>query len=133
MTAALCQALPSFYSDYNKKLIFCFQRILRKKKQDYGVSTHDFFCSLEICKFHLILIGTTFGQILQRLDQYQSIFQEIDCLYTLYKHGFYSSIVKSSEKVFNQYPALFTMERSYKKHQEYQKHDSFGKSSKNIL
>ena len=133
MTAALSQALSSFYSDYNKKTYFLFSTNSTKKKQDYGVSTHDFFCSLESCKFHLILIGTTLSQILQRLDQYQSIFQEIDCLYTLYKHGFYSSIVKSSEKVFNQYPALFTMERSYKKHQKYQRHDSFGKSSKNII
>ena len=70
--------------------------------QDYCVSTHDSFCSLGNCKFHIILIGTSLSQILQRLDKYQCIYQEIDCLYTLYKHRFFSSIVTSSGEVFNQ-------------------------------
>ena len=49
----------------------------------------------------MILIGTSLSQILQRLDKYQYIYQEIDCLYTLYKHRFFSSIVISSGEVFN--------------------------------
>ena len=105
MTAAMYQALPSFHSDYNKKSLFSvFSELYEKNivNQDYGVSTHNFFCSLESCQFQIILIGTFFSQILQRLDKYQYIYQEIDCHYTLYKHGFYSSIVKSSWEVFNQ-------------------------------
>ena len=51
---------------------------------------------------HIILIGTSLSQILQRLDNYQYIYQEIDCLYTLYKHRFFPSIVTSSGEVFNQ-------------------------------
>ena len=66
------------------------------------MSTHDSFCSLGDCIFHIILIGTSLSQTLQRLDKYHYIYQEIDCLYTLYKHRFFSSIVTSSGEVFNQ-------------------------------
>ena len=106
MAAAMCQALPSFYSDYNSKSLFIsVSNELYEKyivTEDYCVSTQDSFCSLGSCKFHIILIGTSPSQILQRLDKYQYIYQEIDCLYTLYKHRFFSSIVTSSGEVFNQ-------------------------------
>ena len=92
----MCQALPSFYSDYNSKSLFTSVSNEFYEKnivtQDYCVSTHDSFCSLGNCKFHIILIGTSLSQILQRLDKYQYIYQEIDCLYTLYKHRFFSSM-----------------------------------------
>ena len=106
MAAAMCQALPSFYSDYNSKSLFISVSNEFYEKyivtQNFCVSTHDFFCSLGNCKFNIILNGTSFSQILQRLDKYQCIYQEIDCLYTLYKHRFVSSIVTSSGEVFNQ-------------------------------
>ena len=102
----MCQALPRFYSDYNSKSLFISVSNNFYEKyivtQDYCVSTHDSFCSLGNCKFHIILIGTSLSQILQRLDKYQYIYQEIDCLYTLYKHRFFPSIVTSSGEVFNQ-------------------------------
>ena len=53
------------------------------------------------CKFHIILIGTSFSQILQRLDKYQYIYQEIDSLHFV-QTQFFSSIVTSSGEVFNQ-------------------------------
>ena len=106
MAAAMCQALPSFYLDYNSKSLFISVSNEFYKKyiitQDYCVSTHNFFCSLGNCKFHIILIRTSLSQILQRLDKYQYIYQEIDCLYNLYKHRFFSSVVTSSGEVFNQ-------------------------------
>ena len=102
----MCQALPSFYSDYNSKsLCISVSNNFYEKyivTQDYCVSTHDSFCFLGNCKFHIILIGTSLSQILQRLDKYQYIYQEIDCLYRLYKHRFFSSIVTSSGEIFNQ-------------------------------
>ena len=66
------------------------------------MSTHDLSCSSENCKFHLVLIGISVNQILQRLDKRIFINQEIDCLYILFKHIFYSSIVTSRGEVFNQ-------------------------------
>ena len=106
MAAATCQALPRFYSDYNNKSMFISVSDKFYEKyiltQDYCVSTHTSFCSLESCKFHLILIGTSLSQIVQRFDKYQNIYQEIDCLYILYKHRFFSSTVTSSGEIFNQ-------------------------------
>ena len=64
MAAALCQALPSNYSDYSKKLLFIsvanefYEQYI--VIQDYCVSTHNSLCSLEKCKFHLVSIGTSF-------------------------------------------------------------------------
>ena len=106
MAAAMCQALPSFYSDYNSKSLFIFVSNEFYKKyivtQDYCVSTHDSFCSLGNCKFHIILFGTSLSEILQRLDKYQYIYQKIDCLYTFYNHRFISSIVTSIGEFFSQ-------------------------------
>ena len=96
MAAAMCQALPTFYSDYCKKSLFIsvssdfYEKYMIHKTihvtQDYCVSTHNSLCSLENCKFHLVLIGISLTQIFQRSDKYVYIYQEIDCLYTLFKH-----------------------------------------------
>ena len=106
MAAAMCQALPSFYSDYCKKSLFISVSSDFYKKyigtHDYCVSTHNSLCSLENCKFYFVLIGISLSQIFQRLDKYVNIYQEIDCFYILFKHRFCSSIVTSSGKMLNQ-------------------------------
>ena len=105
--------------------------------QDYCVSTHhNFFCSLGSCKLNIILIGSSLSQTFQILDKYQYIYQEIDCLYLLYKHIFFSSFVTSSGEVFNQFSCGVQHNLRWKgaeKHQAYQGNDSFGKSLKNYL
>ena len=106
MAAVTCQALPSFFSDYNNKSLFLsVSNEVHENNietQDYCVSTHNFFCSLGSCKFHFISIGASLSQNLWRLDKYQYIYQEIDCFYTFYKHRFFSGIVTSSGEVINQ-------------------------------
>ena len=66
------------------------------------MSIHTSLSSLENFVFHLVLIGTSFSQILRRKDNYNYRYQEIDCLYILFKHRFHTSIVTSSGEVFNQ-------------------------------
>ena len=106
--AAMCQALPSFYSDYSTKSLFISVSNEFYEKnivtQNYCLSTHNSLCSLEKVRLHLVLIGTSFNQILQSLDKNNYIYQEIDCLYILFKHIFHSSFVTSSgsAEVFNQ-------------------------------
>ena len=69
---------------------------------DYCVSIHNSFCFLA-GKCHSILIETSLNDISRMLDKYQSIYQQdIDYLYTYYKHRFYISIVALSKEVFNQ-------------------------------
>ena len=57
---------------------------------------------MENCKFQLVLIGSSFDQILQRLDKYHFTYQIYDCIYTLYKYRFYSNNISSRGEVFNQ-------------------------------
>ena len=106
MAAAMCQTLPSFYSECNTKSMFIFVsnefHEKYKETQDFCVSIHNSYCFLE-GKCHSILIETSPNHISMRLDKYQSFYQQdIDYLYTLYKHRFYISIVALSEEVFNQ-------------------------------
>ena len=42
------------------------------------------------CKFQILLFGSSFDQVLQRLGKLHFSYQIIDCLYTLYKHRIYS-------------------------------------------
>ena len=108
MAAAMCQALPSFYSEYCQKSLFISvssdftKNILRKVTNNFCVSTHNSYCSLENCKFHVLLIDSSFDQILQRLGNFHFTYQIIDCLYTLYKYRFYSNVISSTGEVFNQ-------------------------------
>ena len=103
---AMCQAVPSFYSDYCQKSLFISVSSDFYEKyivtQDYFVSIHSSYCSLENCNFPILLIGSSFDQILQRLGNFRFTFQIIDCLYTLYKYRFYSNVILSTGEVFNQ-------------------------------
>ena len=66
------------------------------------MSTHKSYCCLENCKLHILLIGSSFDQILQRWVNFQFTFQIFDCLHTLYKYSFYSNVISSTGEVFNQ-------------------------------
>ena len=57
---------------------------------------------MENYKFLIILIGSSFDQILQRLDIFLFTYQIIDCIYTLYKYRLYSNVISSIGEVFNQ-------------------------------
>ena len=106
MAAAICQALPSFFSEYCQKSLFISVSSDFYEKyivtNNFCVSTHNSYCSLENCNFHILLIGSFFDQILQRLGNFQAG-QIIDCLYTLYKYRFYSNVISSTGEVFNQF------------------------------
>ena len=66
--------------------------------QGYCLSNHSSICPVESCKFHLVLIGSSLDQILQRLDKYHFTYQIVDSIYTINKHNFFSS----KGEVFNQ-------------------------------
>ena len=106
MAAAMCQALPSFHSEYCQKSLFISVSSDFYEKyivtNNFCVSTHNCYCSLENCKFHILLIGSSFDQILQRLGNFHFTYQIIDCLYSLYKYRFYSNVISSTGEVFNQ-------------------------------
>ena len=82
----------------------CLRKLLWKIfiTQDYWVSNHSSFCPVENFKFHLVLIGSSLDQILQRLDKYHFTYQFFDCIYTSYKYRSYSNIISSRGELFNQ-------------------------------
>ena len=57
---------------------------------------------MENCKFHLVLVGSSLDQILERLDKNLFTYQIVDCIYTLYKYRFFPHIISSRGEVFNQ-------------------------------
>ena len=97
---------PAFIQVMSKITIcFRFQWFLQKMYSNqhfFLISTHNSYCSLENCKYHILLIGSTFDQISQRLRNFLFTYQTIDCLYTLYKFRFYSNVISSTGEVFNQ-------------------------------
>ena len=106
MASAICQAYPTLYPDYNAKSLFIsvsenfYEKFI--VTQDYCVSNHSSFCPLENYQLHLVLIGSSLGQILQRIDEYPFTYQIVDCIYILYKYKFYSNNISSRGEVFNQ-------------------------------
>ena len=74
--------------------------LLTKK---YSVATHkDIFCPLKTCRYHIILISSSVKKILETIENLSYIYQTVDCLYTLYKHQFFGSILEESGVVFAQ-------------------------------
>ena len=68
MAAAMYQALSRLYSVYCQKALFISvssyfyeNRIVTR---NFCVSTHHYYCSLEIYKFHILLIGSSFDWVI---------------------------------------------------------------------
>ena len=106
MAFAMCQAYPTFYLDYHSNSLFISvsENVYEKfiVTQDYCISNYPSFYPVKNCKFHLVLIGLSLDQILQRFDKYHFTYQIVDCIYTLYKCKFHSNVISSSGEVFNQ-------------------------------
>ena len=104
----LCVKLfPAFIQIFvvKKSLFISVSSAFYKKyivTNNFCVSTHNSYCSLVNCKFHILLIGSSFDQILQRLGNFYFTCQIIDCLYTLHKYRFYLNVFLSTGENFNQ-------------------------------
>ena len=90
-----------FYLDSNKKSLFTSVSNESYKK----INNNARFLRVYSRFFLFLFLGGVNllgNQIFERLDEYQYIYQEVDCLYTLYKNRFYRSIVASGGEIFNQ-------------------------------
>ena len=107
MAAIICQVLPQFYRDYNDKTLFLSVSVKEYKPylltKKYSVATHnDNFCPLKTCRYHVILISSSVKEILEKIENLSYVHQTVDCLYTIYKHLFFGSIIEESGLVFAQ-------------------------------
>ena len=102
MAAIILQAIRSSYAKYQKK-ISIFAKAYEKKivSKDYCTTHHDDeTCFLPAWKNHLILLGEI-EELVHKLDTFCSIYQHVDCLYTLFKYRFSKKIIAKSGIVFD--------------------------------
>ena len=106
MAAIMCKVLPQFYRDYNDKTFFLSVSVKEYKPYrltKYSVATHNYnFCPLKTCRYHIILISFSVKEILEKVENFSYVYQTVDCLYTLYKHQSFGSIIEESGLVFAQ-------------------------------
>ena len=95
MAAVMLQMIPSFYTNYSKNSLFISANTYEKYfvSKEYCIAGHvDKMCFLPNCRYHIILIGNI-KELLQKLDAFCFNYQQVDCLYTLFKYRFSDKIV----------------------------------------
>ena len=69
---------------------------------EYVVASHNSFCPLKTCRYHIVLNSPSTEDLLQKLEDLSYLYQTVDCLYSLYKHQFFGNILEKSGLVFTQ-------------------------------
>ena len=64
---------------------------------EYVVASHNSFCPLKTCRYHIVLISFSIEDLLQKLEDLSYLYQTVDCLYTLYKHQFLAIFWKNRD------------------------------------
>ena len=106
MAAVMCQVLPHFYKKFCEKafLISVFVKDYRPYilTSEYVVASHNSFCPLKTCRYHIVLISLSTEDLLQKLEDLSYLYQTVCCLYTLYKHQFFGNSLEELGLVFTQ-------------------------------
>ena len=106
MAAVMCQVLPHFYKKYCEKALFISVSVKDYRSyiltNEYVVASHNSFCPLKTCIYHIVLISSSTEDLLQKLEDLSCLYQTVDCLYTLYKHQFFGNNLEVSGPVFTQ-------------------------------
>ena len=87
MAAVMCQALPHFYKNFCEKALFISVSVKDYRPyiptSEYVVASHNSFCPLKTCRYHIVLISSSTEILLQKLEDLSYLYQTVDCLYTL--------------------------------------------------
>ena len=103
MAAVMLQVIPSFYKKYSEDSRFIFANTNENYivSKEYCIALHDDkMCFLPNCRYHIILIDNI-KELLQKLDAFCFNYQQVDCLYTLFKYRFSGKIVIKSGQLFH--------------------------------
>ena len=103
MAPVMLRVIPSFYTTYSKNSLFISANTYEKNiaSKEYCIAHHDDkMCVLPNCKYHIILIGNI-QDLLQKMDAFCFNYQQVDCLYTLFKYRFSGKIVVKSGELFD--------------------------------
>ena len=93
---------PGFRQKFQKKsLHFCKNIKKNIVCKDYCIAHYDNeTCSLPACKHHNILLGEI-EEFLHKLDTFCFNYQQLDCLYTLFRYRFKGKIIAKGENVID--------------------------------
>ena len=103
MAAIMLQSIPSFYAKLSEKSLFTSAATFEKYIvcKDSCITHHNEKTSfLPAGKYHIVLLGNV-QELLKKLDTFCFIYQNVDCLYTLFKYRFSGKVVAMSGQVFD--------------------------------
>ena len=103
MAAIMLQTIPSCYAKISEKSLFISATTYEKYIvcKDYCIAHHnEKTCLLPACKYHIVLLGNV-QELLKRLDTFCFTYQDVDCLYTLFKYRFSGKSIAKSGQVFD--------------------------------
>ena len=92
-----------FFTSFSKSSLFISADTYEKYivSKEYCIAGHDDkLCFLPNCRYHIILIGHI-KELLQKLDAFCFNYQNLDCLYTVFKYRFNGKIVIKSGQLFD--------------------------------
>ena len=99
----MLQVIPSFYKNFSENSLFISANTYEKyfACKEYCIARHDDkMCFLLKCSYHIFLIGNI-KELLQKLDRFCFNYQQVDCLYTLFKYRFIGKSVIKSGQLFD--------------------------------
>ena len=97
------QTIPSSYTKTSVKCLLISANTYKNYIvcKDYCIAHHDDkTCFLSCCKNHILILGN-FEELLKKLDTFCFTYQQVDCLYTLFKNLFSGKMIAKSGKVFD--------------------------------
>ena len=103
MAAIMLQTIPSFYAKISEKSLFISATTYEKfiVCKDYCIAHHDDkTCFLPTCNYDIVLLGNV-QELLKKLDTFCFTYQQVDCLYTLFKYRFSGKVIAKSGQVFD--------------------------------
>ena len=103
MAAIMLQTIPSFYAKLSEKSLFVSAKTSKNYIvcKDYYIAHYDDkTCFLPVCKYHITLLGEI-EELLPKLDTFCFTYQNVDCLYTLFKYRFSGKTITKSGNVFD--------------------------------
>ena len=98
----MLQTIPSFYANLSEKSLLISATTYEKYIvcKDYCIAHHnEKTCFLPACKYHIVLLGN-FQELLKNLDTFCFTYQQVDCLYALFKYRFSGKVIAKSGQVF---------------------------------
>ena len=103
MPASMLPTIPFFNAKISEKSVFISVTSYEKYIfcKDYCIAHHnEKTCFLPACKHHIVLLGKV-QELLKNLDTFCFTYQDLDCLYTLFKYRFSGKVIAKSGQVFD--------------------------------